>query len=93
MTQTNITHGITADERGWLKTIGTMPRATNAYWTDPRPVASQLRYQDSKIIAMPIIDADARAIAAARFPVVRCAICNEPVITHNQSSPDCGDKD
>jgi hypothetical protein len=44
---TKIIHGTTSDKRGWTRfeTAG-MPRATNAYWTDDRPVASEYRFID-----------------------------------------------
>ena len=77
-------HGITADGRGWTHTNGAMPRATNAYWTDPRPVSSALRYQDSKIIPMPIVDADWRAKITA---------LDIRTIDHEQSWKLPGDKD
>jgi hypothetical protein len=50
---------------------------------------------DPKIIDLAVsrnaFDADARTIAenAPLSTVVRCPYCNDPVITHGQSSPDC----
>ena len=78
----------------WKETADKVIKLDSAFDADKRTIVAAMEAEaQARTAALIVSEIEDRNkyYNRAAVPVIRCAKCNEPVITHRQSSPDCED--